>query len=59
MRKLRFKLDPKSLETIYTSFIRSLVEYSDVIWDNCTQAEKHELEKIYTEAARIACGASK
>ena len=46
MRKLRFKLHRKSLETIYTSFIRPLLEYSDVIWDNCTQAEKHELDKI-------------
>ena len=51
MRKLKFKLDRKSLETIYIAFIRPLLEYGDVIWDNCTQYEKHELEKIQNEAA--------
>ena len=59
MRKLKFKLDRKSLETIYLTFIRPILEYGDVIWNNCTQYEKDELEKIQTEAARIAIGATK
>ena len=33
MRKLKFKLDRKSLEIIYTSFIRPLLEYGDVVWN--------------------------
>ena len=37
MRKLKFKLDRKSLETIYKAFIRPLIEYGDIIWDNCLQ----------------------
>ena len=41
MRKLKFKLDRKPLETIYLVFIRPLLEYGDVIWDN-----KNELDKI-------------
>ena len=45
MRKLKFKLDRKSLETIYTAFIRPLIEYVDIIWDNCSRYEKDELEK--------------
>ena len=53
MRKLKFNLDRKSLETIYLTFIRPLLEYGDVIWDNCTQYEKNELDKIQNEAARI------
>ena len=52
-------LDRKSLETIYISFIRPILEYADVIWDNCSQQEKHELEKIQTEAARIETGSTK
>ena len=36
MRRLKFRLNRKSLETIYFSFIRPLLEYADVIWDNCT-----------------------
>ena len=59
MRKLEFKLDRKSLEIIYTSFIRPLLEYGDIIWDNCSQYEKQELDKIQTEAARIATGATR
>ena len=45
MRKLKFLLDRKSLETIYISFIRPVIEYADTIWDNCTQNDKQELEK--------------
>ena len=45
MRKFKFLLDCKSLETIYISFIRSILEYVDV-WDNCTQQEKQDIEKI-------------
>ena len=59
MRKLKFKLDRKSLQTIYFSFTRPLIEYADVEWNNCTQYEVNELEKIQNEAARIVTGATK
>ena len=59
LRKLKFHLDRKSLETIYITFIRPLLEYGDIIWDNCTHQEKIELDKIQNEAARIATGTSK
>ena len=59
MRKLKFILDRKSLETIYIAFIRPLIEYGDVIWDNCTLYEKQELDEIQNEAARIATGATR
>ena len=59
MRKLKFKLDRKSLEIIYIAFIRPLLEYGDIIWDTCTQYEKNELDKIQNETARIATGTTK
>ena len=59
MRKLKFRLDRKFLETIYTAFIRPLIEYRDFIWDNCTLYEKRELDKRQNEAARIATGATR
>ena len=59
MRKLEFKPDRKSFQIIYTSFIRLLLEYGDVVWDNCTQYEKEELQKIQTEATRIGTGTTK
>jgi hypothetical protein len=59
MRKLMYRLDRKALEITYLSFVRPLLEYGNVIWDNCTNGEKNELEKIQTEAARICSGATK
>ena len=61
MRKLKFILDRQSLEIIYTvtSFIRPILEYADMVWDNCTQYEINALEKIQIEAAQIATGATK
>ena len=59
MRKLKFKLDRRSLQTIYFSFIRPLLEYADIVWDNCTQYEVNDLEKIQNEAARIVSGTTR
>ena len=59
MRILNFVLDRKSLETIYISFIRPILEYGNEICDNCQQYEKDDLEKIQVEAARIATGTTK
>ena len=59
MRKLKFQLDRKSLQTIYFSFIRPLLEYADAVWNNCTQYESKELDKIQNEAARVVTGATK
>ena len=59
MKKLKFDFDRKSLETVYLTFIRPILEYGDTIWDNCTQYEKNELEKIQNEAARIVTGTTK
>ena len=59
MRRLKYVLERKSLEIIYISFIRPLLEYSDVVWDNCTNYEKEEIERIQYEAARIVSGCTK
>ena len=34
MRKLKYQIDRKSLETIYFSFMRPKLEYACHIWDN-------------------------
>ena len=54
MRKLKFKLDRKSLEIIYTAFIRPILEYGDVIWEIVLSMKKRKLKKVQLEAARIA-----
>ena len=55
----KFLLDRKSLETINISFIRPILEYGDAVWDNCTQQEEPDIEKIKIEAARIIAGTTK
>ena len=57
MRLLKFSLVRQSLLAIYFSFIRPLLEYADVVWDNCTEYEANKLKTIKTEAAQIVTGA--
>ena len=59
MKTVKHFLNRSSLERMYFSFIRPLLEYSDVVWDNCTETLKHEIEAVHNEAARIVTGATK
>jgi hypothetical protein len=45
-----------SYKNIYLSFIRPILEYGNVIWDNCTQNEANLLENVQVEAGRIITG---
>ena len=56
LRLLKHKVDRKSLLTIYISYIRPILEYGDVIWDNCSNQNKICLESIQLEALRIITG---
>ena len=56
MRKSRTFLDRYSLEKNYISFIRPLMEYTDVIWYNQKQNLINKLENIQLDAARIVTG---
>ena len=49
MQRLKFKLDRKSLEIIYTTFIRPVLEYSEFIWDNCTRYDNKTKTKYKTK----------
>ena len=54
--QLKFTVDRKSLEKVCFTFIRSLLGYADVVWDNCTQQQSNALEQIQLEAGRIVSG---
>ena len=41
-RKFKFELDRKSIETIYLTFTRPVLEYDNVVWDKCMHYEKEE-----------------
>ena len=59
LRSLKFDLDRLTLQIMYFSFIRPVLEYGDIIFDNCPSYYSEKLEKINIEAARIVTGATK
>ena len=59
LRAFKFRFDRKSLERMYISFIRPTLEYSGVVWDNCSNQDKKLIESIQIEAMRIVTGATK
>ena len=59
LRHFKYKLDRKTLETLYFIFICPKLEYASPIWDDCNEKEKVLLENFQLSAARIVCGAKK
>ena len=37
LKSLKFKINRSTLICLYKSLIRPLMEYGDVIWDNCSE----------------------
>ena len=56
MRLIKFKVSRKTLNSIYISYMRPILEYASVVWDGCTVYEQENLEKMQYEAARIITG---
>jgi tRNA A37 N6-isopentenylltransferase MiaA len=52
-------LDRFSLEKIYMSFIRPILEYPDVIWDSQNQSLINKLENVQLNAAKVVTGGTK
>ena len=59
MRYLKKRLDRRSLRTIYIMYIRSKLDYADIIWDNCHENLASRLETIQNDCARIITGLPK
>ena len=55
-RQLKYRLDRKTLEIIYKSYIRPVLEYADVVWDNISNILVNELEKLQLNALRVITG---
>jgi hypothetical protein len=56
MKAIKFKLNRNTLNQIYISFLRPVLEYASVVWDSCNEYEKAQLERLQYEAARIVTG---
>ena len=56
LRMQKHQVSRKVLINIYLSFIRPVLEYADIVWDNCTLHESNVLESVQVEAGRIITG---
>ena len=56
MRKLKYKFSYHSLNQIYIAYVRPILKYSSIVWDNCTAEQARSLEKLQTELAHIVTG---
>jgi hypothetical protein len=60
IRPLKHRLDRRSLETLYTSYVRPVIEYADAVWD-VPDDHRHmlkTLDKVQKEAAKVVSGAT-
>ena len=57
-KKNNFKLDHKSLEIMYTTFVGPVMEYGIVVWGGTFDINILKLEQINVEALRIITGAT-
>ncbi len=56
LRKMSYHLSRKSIELLYFSYIRPIIEYAGIIFGNQTLAIDAKLENIQTQAALICTG---
>ena len=50
---LKYKLDRRSLEIMYLSFIRPVLEYACVVWDNSSAEQSEKVESVQRWAAMV------
>ena len=58
MLPLKHRVDRKTLETIYTSFVRPVIEYAIAVWGGTYDTTRTKLEQINVSAMRIISGAT-
>ena len=59
IKRFKYVWSRRSLEICYKSFIRPIIEYGNILYDNCTEEEKRKLEDVQLDAARLVTGAKK
>ena len=56
LRGLKYRFNRKTLEILYKSFIRPILEYSQTVWTNCTIGQKQAIEQVQLSAIRVITG---
>ena len=59
LRSLSFKLSRKSIEKLYISYVRPILEYGAPVWDGCSEEERIKIEKVQIAGLRAISGAKK
>ena len=59
LKGLKYKLDRRTLDILYLAHVRPILEYCDVIFDNCSILSLEKLESLQRDAARIVTGCKK
>ncbi|CAC5401731.1 unnamed protein product [Mytilus coruscus] len=54
---MRHLLPRLCIEKLYKAFVRSLLDYADVIYDNCSIADSANIEHVQRRACIISTGA--
>ena len=56
LKSYKYRLSRKSLEIMFKSFILPILDYADVVWDNCAQYLAEDLEELQRDAIRTIVG---
>ena len=59
MLSLKYKLDRASLQTMYTSFVQSSLEYASAVWGGTYDVDIKNVDKILIDGMRLITGATK
>ena len=59
LKHFKYKWPRRALEISYNSFIRPVLEYGNIIYDNCNLTDSNCIEAVQLEAARIVTGAKR
>ena len=54
--KLKFQLPKHTLNKLYSTYIRPLLEYASEVWDDCNLSDTNRFEQVQLNAARIVTG---
>ena len=56
LRKLKYQLSKSTLDNLYCTYIRPLLEYGSEVWDDCSINDANRLEQVQLNEARIVTG---
>ena len=56
LRSFKYRLSRRALECMYRAYILPHFDYSDVLWDNCTNELSQELDNLHLDALRTIIG---